>query len=92
MTVGKFEACANSELGEKLYEMTMTGCDQELGEVDNFGWYGLLLDIDGKSYIVNEDNNGFFTYTEYDNSVSAQLAFSRLENDYEDFMSENGEN
>ena len=83
--LGKFEGCADQELGQKIYELTMEGCDAELGEVESFGWYGLLLNVDGKNYIVSEDNNGFFDYTEYDTIDEVTTAWDNLASEYEDF-------
>jgi hypothetical protein len=85
MTVGKFEACANQELAEKLYDITLDGgCDAELGDVQDFGWYGLIIE-DDKAYIVNENNDGFFTYTEYTSMLAARKAWLNIEADYNDF-------
>ena len=87
MVVGKFEACQDNKLGEYLHSLTLDGClDRELGDVETFGWYGLLLSVNGmKSYIVNEDNYGFFTYTEYDLQDKALSAWSQLEAEYQEF-------
>jgi hypothetical protein len=95
---GKFEGNESLSLSEKLHEMTLDGwCTDELGDVQHFGWYGLLIspfsnedekDIpfdkveSGPSYIVHEDNNGFFDYTEFANEQIARDMWSQLEGDY----------
>jgi hypothetical protein len=88
---GKFEGNADQDLAEFLYELSMVGCDEDLGEVDSFGWYGLLIHVYGKgkmkSYIVHEDSYGFFDYTEY-NKESALTAWAKLEAEYEEFNKE----
>jgi hypothetical protein len=38
---GKF----SDPLGEVLHQLTMDGPDEELGDVQDFGWYGLLANV-----------------------------------------------
>lgn len=87
---GKFEACQNQELGEYLHQLSLDGLDNELGDVSDFGFYGLLLNVDGigknKSYIINEDNDGFFTYETYDTEKDAMAIWGNLEAEYQHFM------
>lgn len=49
----------NSLKDQVVYRATLHGCDDELGDVQGFGWYGLLLGFHGKDYIVHEDSQGF---------------------------------
>ena len=52
----------DSEITEKLYELSLDGTSEELGNVQDFGWYGLLLNtgIENAEYaILYEDSNGF---------------------------------
>jgi hypothetical protein len=42
---GKFEA--GGTVDEWLHDQSMEGCDEELGDVEGFGWYGLLLFPEG---------------------------------------------
>lgn len=89
---GKFEGSANPGLADHLYEITMDGmCDEELGDVDGFGWYGLILPEDSPlplaataqtSYIVSEDSQGFFDYEEYATPALARKAWAKLEAEY----------
>jgi hypothetical protein len=93
---GKFEGCNDQDLGEELHAITMdSGQDDELGEVDGFGWYGLIIDLDynGKvaHYIVHEDNAGFFDYTVYDTETEAREAWAVLEADYDAFNEEDAD-
>lgn len=100
---GKFEGNHSLSLSEKLHEITMDGCNEELGDVQGFGWYGLILspfegeEIErlplspmrkGPSFIVAEDSNGFFTYTEFDDEDAALQAWHSLEEEYSTFMEE----
>jgi hypothetical protein len=41
-----------------------------------------------KSYILHEDNYGFFDYTEFDSKESALTAWAKLEAEYEEFNKE----
>lgn len=81
---GKFEGCANQDLAERLYELE---CDDDLGDVADFGWYGLIKEFNGKAYIISEDNYGFMDYTEYElNEILP--AWDKLQAEYSEFMDE----
>ena len=94
MRLGKYEGNADQDLAEYLHKYSLDGCDEELGDVQNFGWYGLLLHIikgtlsKGKSYIIHEDSQGFFDYTTYGTKTQALEAWAQLELEYEDFERE----
>ncbi len=76
MEPGKFEGNASQELAEKLYDVTLDGyCDDLAGDVAEGGWFGLILDFEGSSYIVEEDSQGFFTYHDQSNADDARRAF-----------------
>jgi hypothetical protein len=80
---GKFEGNADEALAERLYDVTMDGGqDDEIGTVDELGWYGLILGFEGKSYVVEQDTYGFFGYTEYDSPEAARTAFGQVESAY----------
>lgn len=87
---GKFEGCSDQDLGETLHGITLDGgCDEELGDVQDFGWYGLIIGFDnGKGYIVSEDNQGFFDYEEFPTYAAAEKAWAGLEKEYETFCKE----
>lgn len=91
VTLGKFEGCQNQALAQKLYELSLDGCNETLGDVENFGWYGLILNHFFSSYIISEDSQGFFSYTQYSKAEEAQKAWLKLETDYEEFISESEE-
>lgn len=60
---GKFEAVPEEylELAKKLYSDEI-GPDEEIGDVDDFGWYGLHLDGPASKYagqILHESPDGF---------------------------------
>lgn len=86
---GKFEA--SSEIGEKLHEISLDGCDEELGDVQDFGWYGLLIDSgceDAKFAIASEDSDGFVDFESFATEAKAREAWKKLVNKYDDFISE----
>jgi hypothetical protein len=60
--MGKF----NSLKDEVVYRASLDGCDDEVGDVQGFGWHGLVLNLYGKDYIVHEDSQGFVTVDEYE--------------------------
>lgn len=109
---GKFEGNDSLEISEFLY--SIDPCD-ELGEVEGFGYYALideldtmfdrirsgldeliglhLFDAEGSfiddikpAYIVNEDNNGFFTYTGYASNAEARKEWKKLTDEYLQFV------
>jgi hypothetical protein len=59
--MGKF----NSLRDEVVYRASGSGCDDEIGSVDDFGWYGLVLDFYGRDYIIHEDSMGFVGVADY---------------------------
>jgi hypothetical protein len=89
---GKFEGNTDEKLAEYLHQISLDGCDEELGDVQSFGWYGLLLQLSGKgklkSYIIHEDEQGFFDYCTYNTQVQAKEDWANLEADYEEFNKE----
>lgn len=90
---GKFES--SGDIGKKLYEMVGEGGqDDELGDVQDFGWYGLITDTgikDASHVIVHEDSQGFFDYTSYDTEREARADWAKLESEYGDFMGDEEE-
>ena len=71
---GKFEACDDDRLADVLSGLD---CDEECGSVDELGWYGLILHRN-HGYIVEEDSNGFFTYTFYETRGLAQSEYDNI--------------
>jgi hypothetical protein len=90
---GKFEGNHSLKLSEELHDIVGNGaCNEDLGDVQDFGWFGLILTHDnGKSYIVSEDSNGFFRYREYDTEDLAQEAWKGIEREYSIFWEEDPE-
>jgi len=93
---GKFEGEGN--LGEWLYQQTMDGSNDELGDVEGFGWYGLLLFSkpvlvreDGEdaytfqAAICSEGNTGFFSAETYDTEEEANDVWAKIEAEYAEF-------
>jgi hypothetical protein len=82
---GKFEGCGDDDgLGEILYDITMDGCCEELGDVESFGWYA-KVDHDGRWFIVEENSQGFFDYTEYADEQTRENVWSTIEDEYASF-------
>jgi hypothetical protein len=92
--LGKFEGNDDQDLGEALYEITLDGnCDDDLGESESFGWYGLILEYDnGKSYIVSEDSQGFFDYQEYETTDAAKKHWAKIQDAYDEWNGANDDN
>lgn len=94
---GKFEGAG--DLGEELYEAIgdSSFLDEELGDVEGFGWYGLMVNFEAEAegrtvhVIVHEDSQGFFDYEEYDTAAQARRAWKKLEREYEKFEEEAGD-
>ncbi len=77
---GKFEGNSDQDLAERLHAVTLDGgCNEELGDVETFGWFGLILDFEGRSFVVSEDSQGFFDIdSEHEDQASAQRAWGRI--------------
>lgn len=97
---GKFEGNTSLEVAETLYEWLGEGsADEECGDVDGYGSYYALFDVDGadvdapegmrgKAYVTEECSQGFFTYLEFDSfyKTEAESAYRIREHDYEVFV------
>ena len=80
---GKFEGCADDRLAEVLYSMsTNSGCDEECGNVDALGWFGLIIHRK-HGYIVSEDSQGLFDYAEYETWEEARKAWKKIVKEYD---------
>jgi hypothetical protein len=84
---GKFEGNEDQDVAEILYDATMNGMqDEEVGDVSETGmWSGIFRGVevrdgelqDGFSggYIVQEDEQGFFTYTEFEDDEELEKSW-----------------
>lgn len=75
-------------------EAGATGFDEEIGSVDEIGWYGLLLTVDGfpdgpRHGIISEDRQGFKHLTTYPTVEAARAEWALLEKLYEDLWDNN---
>lgn len=82
---GKFEGCGNyAKVAEYLYE----SCDEELGDVEFFGWYGKFAGkIKGRGpffAVVSEDSNGFVDVTYYDTEQELENEWCNLQDQWSD--------
>lgn len=73
----------DNEITEKLYELSLDGMvDEELGDVQDFGWYGLMKDTgvpDASYAILHEDSQGFvYSYT-YPSLEEVIIVWTKLE-------------
>lgn len=79
-----------NEIAEKYYEMSLDGShDEEIGSVDELGWYAIFRAIDstGKTVIVHEDSQGFVDAEEY-TTEQGETAWYDIEREYETFGNE----
>ena len=86
---GKFEG--SGEIGEKLHSLMVDGSiDEEVGDVDGFGWYGLIINTGldcAPDVIVSESSQGFFEYTIYSSPREARDAWAHLGVEYDAYCS-----
>lgn len=89
---GKYSNTAD----EYFHGLTLDGCcDEETGDVESFGWYGLVMLDDGPivinweggsqtvyGAIVHEDSQGFVDVTYYDCAAEASAQFAMIEDEY----------
>ena len=86
-SLGKFEGNYSQWLAEVLYAGPALNDEWSPPHDGYVDWYGL---IDGRrhSWIVHEDNDGFYSYTEYSNKDEANNAWAslvqNLEKEYEE--------
>lgn len=85
---GKFEANESEEIAEALYSLCGESFfNEQYGDVEHGGWYALFTHVTPigghtRSYIVEEDNNGFFTYEEFIDEDEAIVAFNTMSDQY----------
>jgi hypothetical protein len=84
--LGKFEGNSSQLLAETVYNVTMNGTGEELGEVDGFGFYAF---VKGKRYgfIMNEDSQGFVS-VDYYPLKEARERWAKIEAEYEEWSKE----
>ena len=91
--LGKFEGELYAT--KYAYESGLDSCDDEIGEVDGFGWYGCFSDkIKGRGpfhIILHENSQGFVTGSYYDTAGDLGTAWSALESEYEKYCAEEDE-
>jgi len=84
---GKFEACG--PVGEYLYDLVGEGGqDEEIGSVDELGWYGLFTDTGLKCAphaILREDSQGFVEVERIDDRQEALDRWGNVLIEYEVF-------
>jgi hypothetical protein len=76
---GKYEGNADQDLAEVLRGITLDGCCEEGGDVDEFGLWFAKVDYAGRWFTVTEDSQGFFDYQEYESSTARDAAFDEQE-------------
>lgn len=78
---GKFENNESLEVAERLYAILgESGQVKDFGSVSEwpFHFIALIHEIDGKSYITDEDEQGFFEYEEYDDWKEADKVYEDI--------------
>lgn len=98
---GKFEGNYSDRFAKAIHQTFGDGMgDEELGDVQDFGWYGKLdvshYEIKEDGYpiigvIAMEDNSGFFTYISYSTRKVFEKDWKQIEKDYEKFSAESGD-
>jgi len=85
-TLGKFEGNGNLAL---VSAYVSESTDEELGEVDGFGWFGKFegkIKGHGPFFaICHEDNQGFVDVDWFDNHNKLEAAWVEIETAYERF-------
>jgi len=72
-----------SELAEQLYAISLDGGqDDEIGSVQEAGWFGLFL---LEKAILVEDNQGFVDAWEFDSIPKTYAEWQSVEKQYEMF-------
>ena len=87
---GKFEGNRSQYLAEVLHGVLMDGGEDEcLGDVSDFGFYALIR---GSKYtfIVQEDELGFFDVSVYDDEDEAEVEWANLVEEYEEYVDVGG--
>ena len=95
---GKF----SDNVEEWVYSQSQDGVDEELGDAQTYGWYGLMVldklvtvNQDGDDWtfaaaILTEDSQGFVSVDYFDDEGSARKAWGAIQNDYSLWLSEAG--
>ena len=88
-TLGKFQGNDSEMLAKAVYNASMDGCCETLGDVETFGFYAY---VPGKrnDYILNENSQGF-VYVEYGPPAKMQALWASIEKDYTEFMGDSEE-
>jgi hypothetical protein len=86
---GKFEGNDSQLLAEVVYNKSLDGCCEELGDVESFGWHGLVR---GKRYtfILSEGSSGF-VYVAHGSHEEMQAQWDELQKEYEASLEESEE-
>ena len=74
-----------------LAAMSLDGTDEQLGDVEDFGWYGLLVNTGlrcAPHAILSIDGFGFVDYQDYDTESAARDVWDNLEAEYTEFLEE----
>ncbi len=88
-SLGKFQGNESEMIAKAVYNASMDGCCESLGESEGFGWYAY---VSGKRYdfILNENSQGF-VYVEWGKPQEMIEKWERLEKDYAEWMGEGEE-
>lgn len=84
---GKFETCESLEIAEELYNILgISGQEKDWGDLSGGTGHfiALIPDVNGKSYITDEDEYGFFEYYTFDSPEEARREFESLATFYSD--------
>jgi hypothetical protein len=85
-SLGKFQGNASYKMAEAVYNASLDGCCEQLGDVEGFGFYAL---VEGKRYgfIMNENSQGFVS-VDYWPIAEAREKWAAIEKEYEKWSEE----
>ncbi|MGL5936215.1 MAG: hypothetical protein ACRCZI_11415 [Cetobacterium sp.] len=86
---GKFEGNRSQLLAQVIYQASLDGANDELGDTDGFGFYAL---VQGKRYafILCEDTQGFVS-VQYGDKSKMMRMWAELETEYYDWVERYGD-
>lgn len=88
---GKFDCRAD----ERVYRLSLSGCDAAVGESDGFGWYGLLrgpiFGLAKAGAIISENSQGFVAVTYHDEPDGLEAEWSEIEAEAESWSKDHEE-
>ena len=88
-TMGKFQGNSSEMLAKAVYNASMDGCCETLGDDDTIGFYAY---VQGKrhDYILKENSQGF-VYVEYGPPVEMKVKWAEIASWYAEYCEDSEE-